>query len=419
RADDDPEPVAADTQGPGLRIGVSSTVEGLAAVGGARELADTALRLCPETGGTVRLTDHLPAALVASSPELGAALADRLLGPLAGLEPADADVLLETLATWLACDGSAQRASRLLYCHRNTVLNRLRRYAQPTGRSLARPSDLVEVTLALTAHRLLPRWRRGAERSGRPERRRGARRRPDTGGGSAAGRAGREHRAPGPPPGIRRCGCGRRGRRPGPPQLAPGRGASGSHPQRSRPAAPPGTPSPPSCPTAPAPANARRAGARAAPGDGPSPGPRNGSAPGLPAAIRSHVEGAPVSDPAWPPPRPQQGLGSLPATADGGPAGSRPARRAWALAQPPTSPVGTPQRARAEGCTARPRPCCREHPFPRKPLPSPVRPRGAVMPEAPPDDRPALHVESVDVTYGRALSALRSVSLTVPHGAVV
>lgn len=41
------------------------------------------------------------------------------------------------------------------------------------------------------------------------------------------------------------------------------------------------------------------------------------------------------------------------------------------------------------------------------------------MPEAPPDDRPALHVESVDVTYGRALSALRSVSLTVPHGAVV
>ncbi|MEZ3178078.1 ABC transporter ATP-binding protein [Streptomyces pimonensis] len=41
------------------------------------------------------------------------------------------------------------------------------------------------------------------------------------------------------------------------------------------------------------------------------------------------------------------------------------------------------------------------------------------MPEAPPDDLPALHVENVDVTYGRALSALRSVSLTVPHGAVV
>ncbi len=41
------------------------------------------------------------------------------------------------------------------------------------------------------------------------------------------------------------------------------------------------------------------------------------------------------------------------------------------------------------------------------------------MPEAPPDGLPALHVENVDVTYGRALSALRSVSLTVPPGAVV
>ncbi|MBN0042609.1 ABC transporter ATP-binding protein [Streptomyces actuosus] len=41
------------------------------------------------------------------------------------------------------------------------------------------------------------------------------------------------------------------------------------------------------------------------------------------------------------------------------------------------------------------------------------------MPEAPPDDRAALHVENVDVTYGRALSALRSVSLTVPPGGVV
>ncbi|MBQ1088308.1 ABC transporter ATP-binding protein [Streptomyces sp. B93] len=41
------------------------------------------------------------------------------------------------------------------------------------------------------------------------------------------------------------------------------------------------------------------------------------------------------------------------------------------------------------------------------------------MPEAPPDSEAALHVESLDVAYGRALSALRSVSLTVPPGGVV
>ncbi|MBN0042610.1 helix-turn-helix domain-containing protein [Streptomyces actuosus] len=142
---------------PGVRTGVSSAVDGLAAVGDARRLADVALSLCPGTGGTVRLTDHLPEALVVSCPELGTALADRVLGPLAELDGADAEVLVDTLATWLACEGSAQRASRRLYCHRNTVLNRLRRFEQLTGRRLARPTDLVEVGLALAARRLMPR----------------------------------------------------------------------------------------------------------------------------------------------------------------------------------------------------------------------------------------------------------------------
>ncbi|MCG8969323.1 MULTISPECIES: helix-turn-helix domain-containing protein [Streptomyces] len=154
-AGDDELPVPGATV-PGLRVGVGSPVEGLAAVGEARGLADTALGICPEAGGTVRLADHLPAALVVAGPDLGRALADRVLGPLLRLEPADRDVLLDTLTTWLDCDGSAQRAGERLYCHRNTVLNRLRRCEQLTGRSLARPADLVEITLSLTAHRVLP-----------------------------------------------------------------------------------------------------------------------------------------------------------------------------------------------------------------------------------------------------------------------
>ncbi|WP_217143428.1 helix-turn-helix domain-containing protein [Streptomyces sp. AC627_RSS907] len=140
---------------PGLRIGVGSPVEGLAAVGVARRSADTALDICPEGGGTVRLADHLPAALVVSSPELGRALAEKVLGPLLRLEPPDREVLLDTLTTWLDCDGSAQRAGERLYCHRNTVLNRLRRCEQLTGRSLARPADVVEISLALTARHVL------------------------------------------------------------------------------------------------------------------------------------------------------------------------------------------------------------------------------------------------------------------------
>lgn len=130
-------------------------MDGLAAVGDARRLAETALRACPAGGGVVLLDEQLPAALVVSSPGLGSSLAARVLGPLDRLDPADRDVIIETLTAWLDSDGSAQRAGARLYCHRNTVLNRLRRFEQLTGRCLTRPSDAVEVSLALTARRLL------------------------------------------------------------------------------------------------------------------------------------------------------------------------------------------------------------------------------------------------------------------------
>ncbi|MFG2439131.1 PucR family transcriptional regulator [Streptomyces sp. NPDC048508] len=143
------------TAPPVARIGVSPVVEGLASIGDARRLADTALRACPRSGGTVVLEEHLPAALVVSAPALGAALAERVLGPLLRLDLSDRDIMLDTLTAWLACDGSAQRAAGRLYCHRNTVLNRLRRCEQLTGRSLTRPADVVELSLALAAHALL------------------------------------------------------------------------------------------------------------------------------------------------------------------------------------------------------------------------------------------------------------------------
>ncbi|GAA1367486.1 PucR family transcriptional regulator [Streptomyces beijiangensis] len=140
---------------PGARAGIGSPVEGLAAVPEARRLADTALRACPRSGGTVLLDERLPDALVVSSPELAEALAERVLGPLRALDPADRDLLLDTLTVWLETDGSAPRAGARLYCHRNTVLNRLRRFEQLTGRSLTRVGDMVEVALALGARRLL------------------------------------------------------------------------------------------------------------------------------------------------------------------------------------------------------------------------------------------------------------------------
>lgn len=134
-------------------IGVSPVVDGLAAIGTARRMSELALRTCAGEGAEVaRLDRRLPAALLVCQPELAGHLENGVLGPV--LASPDRDVLLATLEAWLRCDGSAAKAARELYCHRNTVFNRVRRIERLTGRSLSRPLDLVELSLALEAVRL-------------------------------------------------------------------------------------------------------------------------------------------------------------------------------------------------------------------------------------------------------------------------
>ncbi|MEU0127877.1 helix-turn-helix domain-containing protein [Streptomyces sp. NPDC006289] len=138
--------------GPG---GIGPVAEGLAGLGAARRLAEVALLTCPPgTTGIVRLEERLPAALLVSQPELSARLVADVLGPLLALDPADRALLVRTMEAWLECGGSAGRAAGRLYCHRNTVLNRLRRLERLTSRSLSRPRELIEMTLALDAFRL-------------------------------------------------------------------------------------------------------------------------------------------------------------------------------------------------------------------------------------------------------------------------
>lgn len=141
-------------RGPG---GVSPAVRGLAGLGTARRLADAALLTCGTGRGDVACLDgRVPAALVAGLPPVSAYLAAEVFGALLARGPAERALLLSTLDAWLECGGSAGRAAGRLRCHRNTVLNRLRRLEALTSRSLSRPRELVEVVLALDALRLLP-----------------------------------------------------------------------------------------------------------------------------------------------------------------------------------------------------------------------------------------------------------------------
>ncbi|MFD7445957.1 PucR family transcriptional regulator [Streptomyces sp. NPDC059909] len=140
--------------GPGLRIGISPVVQGLASLARARDMAGLALRTCRSDGEVARLDSRLPDGLLISRPDLSAELAHGVLRPMYDLEPADRNTLFETIGVWIENGGSAALAARHMLCHRNTVLNRLRRFEQITGLELTRPRDLVQLTLALDAHRL-------------------------------------------------------------------------------------------------------------------------------------------------------------------------------------------------------------------------------------------------------------------------
>lgn len=149
------EELAPPPGAPPARVGISPATDGLTGIGAARSLAEKALLTCAADGGVALLHDQLTAALLVSSPDLGQVLTERVLGPILRLETAERDLLLDTLTAWLDCDASAQRAGERLSCHRNTVLNRLRRCEKLTGRSLSSPREAAELSLALTARRVL------------------------------------------------------------------------------------------------------------------------------------------------------------------------------------------------------------------------------------------------------------------------
>jgi DNA-binding PucR family transcriptional regulator len=65
------------------------------------------------------------------------------------------NILFDTFRVWLESDGSLRTAGELLFCHPNTVRYRLHRIEQRTGRSLAQPRDVAELSLAFEVHRRL------------------------------------------------------------------------------------------------------------------------------------------------------------------------------------------------------------------------------------------------------------------------
>lgn len=139
------------------RVGVSPPFHKLAETSGALRFARLAVTRKPPADSLVVVFDDTPlAAAAVSAPEVMVKVKASVLGRLNELPPAERTILLDTFQAWLQADGSTSDTAATIFCHPNTVRNRLRRIEELTDRSLSRPKDLAELCLAFEVEQRLP-----------------------------------------------------------------------------------------------------------------------------------------------------------------------------------------------------------------------------------------------------------------------
>jgi PucR C-terminal helix-turn-helix domain len=137
------------------RVGISPEYDDALDTGRALGIAAVARRCLPPGSIGVATIDDSVAALVAGTPEISGRVVHRLLGRVANLAREEQEILLTTLGIWLECGGNASAAARELYCHRNTVRNRLHRLEALSGQSLSDPHGVAGLSIAAQGVRLL------------------------------------------------------------------------------------------------------------------------------------------------------------------------------------------------------------------------------------------------------------------------
>jgi hypothetical protein len=140
---------------PDVRLGVSPQYVKLDQTGEALRFARIAMTAAPASGGVIVFDDNPLLVAAVAEPDVMRRVADTVLGALASMRDDDRQILLDTFETWLHSHGSADLAAQQLFCHPNTVRQRLRRLEERTGRSLSDPLDLTHLCLALEADRRL------------------------------------------------------------------------------------------------------------------------------------------------------------------------------------------------------------------------------------------------------------------------
>lgn len=134
------------------RMGVARAIGGLPGFATAFLLANRAAEtLARNERRAVSVADRLPEVLMIGSPQVTSVLIAQTIGPLLSQPDAQRSTLLETLEALLRHDGSPTHAAADLFCHRNTVIYRLKQIETLTGRTLSDPRDKLLLSLALSA----------------------------------------------------------------------------------------------------------------------------------------------------------------------------------------------------------------------------------------------------------------------------
>lgn len=131
---------------------VGPVARGLAEVPSAFGLATRMARLRRRADkGPLWLRDAWLGLVARESADIIPHLVADVLGPLLAYDCAEPERITETVRVFLEGDGSVTNTAAQLYCHRNTVVNRLKRFCDITGLDVRRPADAAVVLIALRA----------------------------------------------------------------------------------------------------------------------------------------------------------------------------------------------------------------------------------------------------------------------------
>ncbi len=138
------------------RVGVSAAFKDLRDTPRALHVARMMLHGPTDSTSSVAVFDgSILATAAVSAPEAMIQTVGAAFDGFGDLPDEDREMLFDTFRVWQDNDASVRSVAEVLFCHPNTVRQRLRRIEKRTGRSLSRPRDVAELCLAFEVHRRL------------------------------------------------------------------------------------------------------------------------------------------------------------------------------------------------------------------------------------------------------------------------